>query len=420
MPDKCGFGRQKVGGWLSILVKKYPVGRISSPTRIFESLAGLIVIAFLYLCPMNSADVKLKERVKELKCLYDLSRIALKAGNDVSIILNRTLEILPHAMQYPKLAEVSITEGKRNYATKEFEKCKYFISSNIGIGKKKDGIIKVGYRPASKKTDNKNLFLIEEKNLLKIVARELSLFIKRANVEENNKKLEMQLQHSKRLAFVGELSAGIAHELNEPLGRILGFAQLIKKNGGLREQQDSDIDRIIKASLYTREIIKKLMIFSRQMPRQISPVNLNRIVSNILYFMDVRYQSRGITIVEQLDQHLPDIQADSVQLSQVLVNLITNAIHSMEGGGKITVATKRKNGQVSLIVSDTGSGMSHDVKKRIFEPFFTTKPVGQGTGLGLSVVQGIIEEHKGKILVNSVPGKGSKFEVVLPLKQGKK
>jgi C4-dicarboxylate-specific signal transduction histidine kinase len=158
----------------------------------------------------------------------------------------------------------------------------------------------------------------------------LSLFIKRANVEENNKKLEMQLQHSKRLAFVGELSAGIAHELNEPLGRILGFAQLIKKNGGLNEQQDSDIDRIIKASLYTREIIKKLMIFSRQMPRQINTVNLNRIVSSILYFIDVRYQSRGVTIVEQLDQHLPDIQADSVQLSQVLVNLITNAIHAME------------------------------------------------------------------------------------------
>jgi nitrogen-specific signal transduction histidine kinase len=153
--------------------------------------------------------------------------------------------------------------------------------------------LKWGIRPSRKKQIIIIYSLIEEKNLVKIVARELSLFIKRANVEENNKKLEMQLQHSKRLAFVGELSAGIAHELNEPLGRVLGFAQLIKKNGGLSEQQDSDIDRIIKASLYTREIIKKLMIFSRQMPRQISPVNLNRIVSNILYFIDVRYQSRG-------------------------------------------------------------------------------------------------------------------------------
>lgn len=368
----------------------------------------------------NTADVKLKERVKELKCLYDLSKIALQAGNDVNIILNKTLDILPHAMQFPGLAEVSITAGKMNYATMGFGKCKKHISSHIGIGKKTNGILKVGYREAKKKTNSRGVFLVEEKNLIKIVARELSMFIKRASAEENNKKLEMQLQHSERLAFVGELSAGIAHEMNEPLGKILGFAQLIKKNGALSEQQDSDIDRIIKASLYTREIIKKLMIFSRQMPRQISPVSLNAIVSNILYFIDVRFQSRGIKMVEKLDPLLPTIQADSVQISQVLVNLITNAIHALSKGGKITVATKHKNGHVSLMVSDTGSGMSNEVKRKIFEPFYTTKLVGQGTGLGLSVVQGIVEEHNGRILVNSVLGKGSKFEIVLPLKQVKK
>lgn len=369
---------------------------------------------------MNAADIKLRERVKELKCLYDLSKIALKAGNDVSVILNKTLEILPDAMQFPNLAEVSITYGKLNYTTKEFSTCKHHISSSIGIGNKKVGALKVGYRAVSKKAATRNLFLTEEKNLIKIVARELSLFIKRAAVEENNKKLEMQLQHSERLAFVGELSAGIAHELNEPLGRILGFAQLVKKNGSLTEQQDTDIDRIIKASLYTREIIKKLMLFSRQMPRQINEVNLNVLVSNILYFIDIRFQSRGIKIVERLDQHLPVIEADSVQISQVLVNLITNAIHAMAGGGKITIATKRKQNQVSLVVSDTGSGMSNEVKRKIFEPFYTTKPVGQGTGLGLSVVQGIVEEHKGKILVSSSPGKGSRFEIVLPLRQIRK
>lgn len=369
---------------------------------------------------MNAADIKLRERVKELKCLYDLSKIALKAGNDVSVILNKTLEILPDAMQFPNLAEVSITYGKLNYTTKEFSTCKHHISSSIGIGNKKVGALKVGYRAVSKKAATRNLFLTEEKNLIKIVARELSLFIKRAAVEENNKKLEMQLQHSERLAFVGELSAGIAHELNEPLGRILGFAQLVKKNGSLTEQQDTDIDRIIKASLYTREIIKKLMLFSRQMPRQINEVNLNVLVSNILYFIDIRFQSRGIKIVERLDQHLPVIEADSVQISQVLVNLITNAIHAMAGGGKITIATKRKQNQVSLVVSDTGSGMSNEVKRKIFEPFYTTKPVGQGTGLGLSVVQGIVEEHKGKILVSSSPRKGSRFEIVLPLRQMKK
>lgn len=368
---------------------------------------------------MDAADLKLKERVKELKCLYDLSKIALVAGNDLSTILSKTLTILPQAMQYPELAEVSITVNKTSYVTKGFGKSRHHITSSIGIGKKKNGLIKVGYRPSGS-LKARSPFLIEEKNLLRIVARELSLFIKRSTIEENNQKLEMQLQHSKRLAFVGELSAGIAHELNEPLGRILGFAQLIRKNGGLNEQQESDIDRIVKASLYTREIIKKLMIFSRQMPRQINPVNLNTIVSNILYFIDVRFQSRGVKIVQHLDPNLPFIQADPVQMSQVLVNLITNAIHAMSRGGTVEVKTKRKDNLVSLTVKDTGSGMTSEVRKKIFEPFYTTKPIGQGTGLGLSVVQGIIEEHKGKIIVHSVPGKGSKFEILLPLKQTSK
>jgi two-component system, NtrC family, sensor kinase len=162
------------------------------------------------------------------------------------------------------------------------------------------------------------------------------------------------------------------------------------------------------------------MIFSRQMPRQINPVNLNTIISNILYFIDVRFQSRGVKIVQQLDPDLPFIQADPVQMSQVLVNLITNAIHAMPRGGKVEVKTKRKDNLVSLAVKDSGSGMTSEVRKKIFEPFFTTKPIGQGTGLGLSVVQGIIEEHKGKIIVHSIPGKGSKFEILLPLKQTSK
>jgi two-component system NtrC family sensor kinase len=223
------------------------------------------------------------------------------------------------------------------------------------------------------------------------------------------------LQHVERLAFVGELSAGIAHELNEPLAKILGFAQLIKKTGNLEDQQAEDIERIVKASLYTREIIKKLMIFSRQMPPQITKLNLNDIIGNILYFIDVRFQSNGITLKTKLDNTLPVLNGDEVQMSQVLVNLITNAVHAMPDGGDITVATKRKGKFVSLLVSDTGNGMSPETKQRIFEPFFTTKPVGHGTGLGLSVVKGIVDSHHGKITVNSTEGKGTKFEILLPL-----
>lgn len=366
-----------------------------------------------------TSDIKLKERVKELKCLYELSKISWEADKDLKTILSKTLTILPRAMRYPDAAEVSISINKQIYSTPGYAKHKRSITSALTLGESKYGHITVGYKVSPKTSPLKTPFLPEEKNLLKIVASQLSRYINRALVEQEKEKLKMQLQHAERLSFVGELSAGIAHELNEPLGKILGFAQLLKKAGDLNNQQSEDIERIIKASLYTREIIKKLMIFSRQMPQQITLVNLNTIVSNILYFIDVRFQSKGIQIIKQLDNSLPPIQADAVQMSQVLVNLMTNAIHALSGGGKVTVVTKQKGNRVSLTVKDSGSGMSAEVRKKIFEPFFTTKAVGQGTGLGLSVVHGIVESHHGHIIVNSVRGKGSKFEIQLPVKQSK-
>jgi signal transduction histidine kinase len=157
------------------------------------------------------------------------------------------------------------------------------------------------------------------------------------------------------------------------------------------------------------------MIFSRQMPPQVARINLNEIVENIIYFIDVRFHSRGIKLTTKLVKRLPAINGDEVQMSQVLVNLITNSVHAMPNGGQIVVATKRKGKFVSLLVSDTGRGMTPAVRQKIFEPFFTTKSVGEGTGLGLAVVKGIIDSHHGKITVNSTPGIGTKFEILLPV-----
>ena len=362
---------------------------------------------------MKNADQRLKERVKELNCLYEMSKVALEANNDVEALIEKTLKIIPAAMQYPDLAEAQIQIRTSKFSSDRFDKSKIVIEAKLNIDKKTAGSIKIGYTKSGRGV-TKLSFLPEEIHLLKTLARELSLFVKKATVEEEKEKLQLQYQHVERLAFVGELSAGIAHELNEPLAKILGFAQLIKKAGSLNVQQTEDIDRIVKASLYTREIIKKLMIFSRQMPPQIAKINLNDVVENILYFIDVRFHSRGIKLTTKLDEHLPPINGDEVQMSQVLVNLITNAVHAMPNGGQITVTTKDKGPFVSLLVSDTGHGMTPTVKQKIFEPFFTTKSVGQGTGLGLSVVKGIIDSHHGKIMVNSVPEVGTKFEILLP------
>lgn len=362
----------------------------------------------------SDVDFKLKERIKELKCLYELSRITLQSGSNLPNIVNKTLSILPAALQHPGMGEAQITIEKQRFNTPHFHQSQYSIAAPVTTNGKRKGVIEVGYR-RSTSINSKHPFLKEEKSLLKAVAREFSLIIERSVMEEERKALQLQLQHAERLALIGELTAGIAHELNEPLGRILGFSQLIKKAGSLSNQQGEDLERIIKASLYTREVIKKLMFFSRQMPQQITSVNLNEVIANILYFIDARYQGNKIIIKQKLQEPLPLIQADAVQISQVLVNLITNAIHAMPQGGDLHISTVAKPEYVSLIVKDTGTGMTSGIKRKIFEPFFTTKPMGHGTGLGLSVVQGIVTAHHGNITVVSKPDKGTRFEIQLPL-----
>jgi signal transduction histidine kinase len=365
----------------------------------------------------DTIQLQLRERVKELKCLYALSRIAAGTRSDVPALFEEVASIVQAAMQFSKLARVRIVMGAAEFTAADFKKVKPRIRAPFTVDSNHKGSIEVGYLSSRSASA---AFLQEERKLLHAVARELAFIIKGSFIEKDKQKLQMQLQHSERLAFVGELSAGIAHELNEPLGRILGFAQLIKKDGVPEKRQQNDLERIIKASLYAREIIKKLMLFSRQMPQQIIAMDLNETIGSILYFLDVRYQSNAITMIRKLAPALPRIQADPVQISQVVVNLITNAIHAMPSGGSLSIITQKSGQHVKLIVKDTGHGMSPDMRKRIFEPFFTTKPVGQGTGLGLSVVEGIVLAHQGTIAVKSSVGRGTTFEITLPLKPSTK
>ncbi|HET9054048.1 MAG TPA: ATP-binding protein [Cyclobacteriaceae bacterium] len=365
----------------------------------------------------DAIQVQLRERVKELKCLYALSRIAVGARPDVPALFAEVAAIVQAAMQHSKLARVRMVMAAEEFSSPQFKKTKPRMRAPFVVDNTHAGTIEVGYLTSRGKSA---AFLPEERKLLQAVARELAFIIKRSFVEEEKQKLQLQLQHSERLAFVGELSAGIAHELNEPLGRILGFAQLIKKEGVPEKRQQDDLERIIKASLYAREIIKKLMLFSRQMPQQVITMDLNETIDNILYFLDVRYQSKAITMMRKLAPALPRIQADPVQISQVIVNLITNAIHAMPSGGALSIITQKAGQRVKLIVKDTGQGMSAAVRKKIFEPFFTTKPVGQGTGLGLSVVEGIVLAHHGTISVKSTVGRGTTFEITLPLRPEKR
>lgn len=360
------------------------------------------------------AQAALGERVKELTCLYGIAQIVERASTSLAETLRSIVQLLPPAWQYPEIAAARIGLDGDSVATPGFRQSPYRQSAAVVIGSRPRGVVEVAYldeRPEFAA----GAFLPEERKLIDAVAREVALIVERKEAGEETAKLQKQLIHADRLATIGQLSAGVAHELNEPLGSILGFAQLARKCPDLPKQAGADVERIITASLYAREVIKKLMVFARQMPPRKVQVNLNRVVEDGLYFLEARCAKAGIKVVRALAPTLPEITADPAQVNQVLVNLVVNAVQAMPGGGTLTIGTRPADASVSLIVEDTGTGMSDDIRAQIFLPFFTTKDVDEGTGLGLAVVHGIVTTHGGTINVETAPGQGARFEVSFPL-----
>jgi signal transduction histidine kinase len=377
----------------------------------YEDIAKILSVALAH----RRAQVELRERVKELTCLYGIAQLVEYPDVTQDELLQEIVALLPPAWLHPEVAQARIIVDDRSYTTSGFHDGRHQQTANIVVNGERRGMVEVVYTEERPELDE-GPFLKEERNLIDAVARELALIIERKKAEEDKIKLQEQLRHADRLATIGQLAAGIAHELNEPLGNILGFAELAKQASGLPQQVGQDIEKIVTASLYAREIIRKLMLFARQMPQQTSHVDLNHIVAEALSFFEARFAKEGIKLVRALAADLPAIVADASQLTQVLVNLVVNAIQAMPTGGTLTVQTFADASHVALIVEDTGIGMSEEVMKQIFVPFFTTKGVGQGTGLGLPVVHGIVSSHGGSIQVQSQVGQGTRFEIRLPIK----
>ena len=361
-----------------------------------------------------STKAALTERVKELTCLYGIAQIAGQPDILMEEIIQGIVELLPPAWQYPETAFARITLDGISYTTQGFRECRQKQTAEIVVGGVSRGVVELVY-VEEKPVLDEGPFLKEERNLIDAVARQVALVVERRQAEEDKLKLHDQLLHADRLATIGMLAAGVAHELNEPLANILGFAQLAKKGDGVLGSVKQDIEKIEAASLHAREIIQKLLLFSRQAPPKKTQVNLNQVVEDGLYFFEARCAKESIDLVRLLSADLPEITADPAQLNQLLVNLVVNALQSMPGAGKITIQTRFCDHNVCLIVEDTGVGMSKEVLDKIFVPFFTTKDVGHGTGLGLPVVYGIVTAHSGSINVKSEPGCGTRFEIQLPV-----
>jgi signal transduction histidine kinase len=377
---------------------------------LYESVAQNIGIALVH----RYAQIALRERVKELTCLYGIAKIASQPNLALDDIMQSIVELLPPAWLYPEIATARIAVEGEEYLAPGYSNGVNRMTSDIIVNNVKKGVVEVIYKQDRPPMDE-GPFLREERTLIDTIAREIALILERRQAEKEKDRLQEQLRHADRLATIGQLAAGVAHELNEPLGNILGFAQLAGKVPDIPPELGRDLQKIVSASLHAREIIRKLMVFARQMPPMKTEVNLNQLVEDGIYFLESRCVKAGIELIRKLDPDLPEIIADPSQLHQVLVNLIVNSIQAMPNGGKIIIETKTIDGNILLAVEDTGVGISGDVLKKIFVPFFTTKDVHEGTGLGLSVVHGIVTGHGGSIRVESKVGVGTRFEIQLPV-----
>ncbi len=246
----------------------------------------------------------------------------------------------------------------------------------------------------------------------------------RLATEEHEAALSGQLVHAAKLASVGELAAGIAHEINNPLAIIAEEVGVLKDSldPELAEADDEPLDipehldAIHQAVFRCRDITRKLLTFVRQTDVKVEPQNLHAILDDVLdAMMGNELAISNVTLEKRYDPRITDILTDRNQLVQVFVNLVKNAIDAMPGGGRLTVITGLREGRAAVAIRDTGCGMAPEHVERVFMPFFTTKDPGKGTGLGLSVSYTIVRSFGGDFYVDSTPGKGSTFTVELPV-----
>ncbi|HIP96344.1 MAG TPA: hybrid sensor histidine kinase/response regulator, partial [Anaerolineae bacterium] len=241
----------------------------------------------------------------------------------------------------------------------------------------------------------------------------------RRDVTERQR-LQAQLLQSGKLSAVGQLISGIAHELNNPLTSIMGYAELVQREASVDGTIKADLRKIYEQAERSAHIVRKLLTFARQYPPERERTDINRALEKTIELLAYQLDVDNITVVRDLDPTLPHTQADVHQLQQVFLNIINNAHQAMKqahGRGTLTVRTRLVDeGQtIRITLSDDGPGIPPSIIARIFDPFFTTKDVGEGTGLGLSICYGIVSEHGGRIWARSEPGQGATFFVELPV-----
>ncbi|MDI7258998.1 MAG: ATP-binding protein [Thermodesulfobacteriota bacterium] len=366
----------------------------------------------------RESQLNLRERVKELTCLFGIARLGAHPGISLEEVLTGILELLPPAWLYPNITFAKTLLDGHSYLTPGFQEGRQKQTADIIIGGRRRGVIEVVYTEERPELDE-GPFLKEERTLIDMVAREVASIIERREAGDYQLKLQEQLIRSEKMAALGQLSAGIAHEIRTPLTSIKIFIQSLEKEIDLDENKKEDF-RIIKKEIdRINENVTLFLNFARPEDPIFQRANVNALVMDALNLLTAKIKTSGIHLKISLLEDPPPLEGDTKQLSQVFLNLILNAIEAMPKGGTLTIRSMLKAIPESqeiilqLVFQDTGGGIPEKDRPYLFDPFFTTKDTG--TGLGLSIVYSIVQKHNGQIEVESELAKGSSFILSLPV-----
>jgi two-component system NtrC family sensor kinase len=232
---------------------------------------------------------------------------------------------------------------------------------------------------------------------------------------EKLREKQAQLVEAEKLALIGKLAAGIAHEINNPLTSVLTFSNLMLEQCPPSDPRHGKLKLMARETARARTIVRQLLNFGREIVIKPEKININQPVSEIADSLDAQDAFKGIDLDLKLGDGLPDVHADPAQIGQVVMNMLLNAIHAITPPGRIEIVTRRNGNNIEILFSDTGKGITEEHLHKIFDPFFTTKDASRGTGLGLAVSYGIIKKHGGDIEVVSSVGKGTTFTVRVPI-----
>ena len=388
------------------------------------------VLMFVIYCAskaIKSNTHDLGERIKELNCLYSCIKL-VDRHDSLEEIFQGTAELIPPGWQYPEITVARITVEGRQFETSNFHKTDWIQSADIKVHGQKAGSIEVCYLKKISVVDE-GPFLKEERSLINALAERIGRVIDHKQAEEEKKKLEEQLRQTQKMEAIGTLAGGIAHDFNNVLGSIIGYADLAMDDIQEGTIARSNLEQVLIAGSRAKQLIKQILTFSRKAEEGQKLIQVAPVIEESLKMLRASIPST-IEIRQNIESQDGIISGNPTQIHQVVINLCTNAAHAMgENGGVLKVGLEEvsidsdivthygdlKMGQyLKLTIKDTGCGIERDAIDRVFEPFFTTKDVDKGTGMGLSVVHGIVKDHNGTITVESQPQKGTTFNVFLP------